>query len=176
MELLREIEEQAQTLEFRLFLEDVKSVVDDMGAKDVSKVVRAKMEFLSEMGRGDFGAHMGLASQAGVKGHETDPHVSRTLNKSNKFSLSPRTAIQPGMMVRVKGQTYRVPSDPKAFKANVTDKVIGLENPKSKSAFDKSGPTLRKPEGASWEELLQPLKSTSGQPVMIWIGDDSTIG
>lgn len=107
MELLQEIDQQAKVEDFRLFLEDLKTLDADMEDETVGKTVRNKIELLKEMGRGDFGAHMGMAQAAGVRGHEAEPHVAGAL-KNPRLGLQQRGGNVPekGQPVRYQGKTY----------------------------------------------------------------------
>lgn len=124
MELLKELDQQAQVREFALFLEDLKALDADLEDEKVGEVVRDKIELLKEMGRGDFGAHMDMARGAGVKGHDVDPRVGRALKPSPRLGLQSKAGRpEKGQPVRYQGKTYVISdtdgrmaflSDPKA--------------------------------------------------------------
>lgn len=92
MDLLKDIDERAKTLDLELFLEALAELDADMEDETVVKAVHDEIQYLKEIGRGDYAAHMDMAKGHGVRGHEADPRVQGAL--ASKFSIRPKEQAQ----------------------------------------------------------------------------------
>jgi hypothetical protein len=116
MDLLKDIDQQAQVYEFASFLNELDSLDVDKAHELIIEYVDKKIQMLDEIDRGDMEIHRAMAQKRGYQGVGADPQVAKKLDNPSiglekdivRKQADPKNTPSKGELLRHNGVDYVV--------------------------------------------------------------------